>query len=217
VHAELDRMLIMEDAELELRERELSWFRLHGPLSATRARSLAGEHGGVSAAIDWLGLGGAALAVPLDAAASVASAAGDSLLTDADWLRLRLERGLPEIGTDYSERDRPHEAGLERRAVSWSKGCYLGQEVVCMQDMRGKVRRSNRVLSVSADPGADLASGQSVVGATGEPCGVISATIHSPRAGAWLAMCRLELSALANELFVQTAAERYPATLAEPV
>jgi glycine cleavage system aminomethyltransferase T len=86
-----------------------------------------------------------------------------------------------------------------------------------MQDMRGKVRRSNRVLSVSADPGADLASGQSVVGATGEPCGVISATIHSPRAGAWLAMCRLELSALANELFVQTAAERYPATLAEPV
>jgi folate-binding protein YgfZ len=42
---------------------------------------------------------------------------------------------------DFGERDNPHEASLDRIAVSWSKGCYLGQEVVCMQDMRGKVKR----------------------------------------------------------------------------
>lgn len=86
-----------------------------------------------------------------------------------------------------------------------------------MQDMRGKVRRSNRVLSVLADPEAGLAAGQSVLSGAGEACGTINATIHSPRAGAWLAMCRLELSALAGELFVQAADERYAATLAQPV
>ncbi len=44
------------------------------------------------------------------------------------------------MGVEYTEKDNLHAAGLEKKTVNWSKGCYLGQEVVCMQEMRGKVK-----------------------------------------------------------------------------
>jgi folate-binding protein YgfZ len=58
-----------------------------------------------------------------------------------EWERFRRERGVPSFGTDFGEATYPQEAGLERHAVSFSKGCYLGQEVVCMLEMRGQVKR----------------------------------------------------------------------------
>ena len=69
--------------------------------------------------------------------------------SEPDWQRLRIERAVPAYGTDYDDRDNPHDASLERRAVSWTKGCYLGQEVVCMQDMRGKLKR--RIVTLAFD------------------------------------------------------------------
>jgi folate-binding Fe-S cluster repair protein YgfZ len=61
VFKELVRMLIMEDAELELPSEPQRWFALHGPAASTRAAELAAGAGGRSAALDWLGIGGAAL------------------------------------------------------------------------------------------------------------------------------------------------------------
>lgn len=49
--------------------------------------------------------------------------------------------GKPTFGVDFGSDDNPHEASLDRRAVAWGKGCYLGQEVVYMQEARGKVKR----------------------------------------------------------------------------
>ena len=64
-----------------------------------------------------------------------------------------IEHGVPRFGVDYSSSDNLHAASLERRTVSWSKGCYLGQEVVCMQDMRGKVNR--RLVSLQTESSLD--------------------------------------------------------------
>src|SRR5690606_38680361 len=60
-------------------------------------------------------------------------------LAEEQWDELRVVWGVPDFERDFFPVDKPHEASLERRAVDWKKGCYLGQEVVCMQDMRGKV------------------------------------------------------------------------------
>ena len=73
-------------------------------------------------------------------AASVAAAGGvwgDS----AGWEALRLERNVPRFGVDFDDKMYPQEAALEKAAVSFDKGCYLGQEVVCMLEMRGHVKR----------------------------------------------------------------------------
>jgi len=204
IEPELGRMLIMEDAELARPENAQRWFALHGPQAAERARALAERFAGHAGALDWTGLGGAALLVAAERAAEVSEACRDQLLTDDDWLSLRLERGLPEFGPDFDGRDRPHEAALDRRAVSWTKGCYLGQEVVCMQDMRGKVKKSQRLFAIAAPAEAQLPVGAALVGSAGQPIGSLTSCAYSERAHAWLALARVDLdvlSAAAGELY----------------
>lgn len=216
MEAELGRMLIMEDAELVAPAVPQRWFSLHGPAAAERAASWAREAGGASASIDFTGLGGAALVVP-ESAERLILAHAEERLEAGDWTRLRLERGFPEFGVDYDGSDRPHEAALDRRAVSWSKGCYLGQEVVCMQDMRGKVKRSVRVLRLDAPPNAHLEVGAALVKANGDIAGTVTSLAHSARAAAWLVMAKLQLEALDGELWYQGAAGRFAARAAEPI
>jgi folate-binding protein YgfZ len=193
VEPELARMLIMEDAELTRPSEAHTWFALHGPEAVERAAALAKLASGRSAPIDWTGLGGAALVAPSVRAADVLAGSEGLQLGEEDWTRLRLERGLPEFGADFQSQDRPHEAALERRAVSWTKGCYLGQEVVCMQDMRGKVKRSLRVLAVAAPRDADVKAGAELLDASGQNVGTVTAVAFSEVAGSWLAMARLKL------------------------
>jgi folate-binding protein YgfZ len=202
---EFAKMLIMEDAELERPAEVYSWFALHGPRAAERAAELAQLVSGHAAPIDWTGLGGAALVVPEARAAELLAACHEQLLPEAEWTRLRLERGLPEFGVDFDTQERPHEVGLERRAVSWTKGCYLGQEVVCMQDMRGKVKRSLRVLRVAAPADAELGEGAAIVDVTGGELGPVTSRAFSERAQAWLVMASVKLDALANELRLRDA------------
>jgi folate-binding protein YgfZ len=210
-------MLIMEDAELLAPAVKQLWFSLHGPEAAGRAASWAREAGGASASIDFTGLGGAALVVPESAERLILAHAEGQRLGADDWTRLRVERGFPEFGVDYDGSDRPHEAALDRRAVSWSKGCYLGQEVVCMQDMRGKVKRSIRVLRVDAPSDARLEAGATLVKGNGDVVGNITSVTLSARAAAWLVMAKLQLDALDGELWCQSPTGRFPARATDPV
>jgi folate-binding protein YgfZ len=182
-----DRMLVMEDAELSDRSTELVWVRLHGPRAAELARATAERQG----AIDWTGLGGAAVVLPqddLDALLASLRSAGAVIGTQDDWERLRIERGVPRFGTDFANTDNPHEASLDQRAVSWTKGCYLGQEVVCMQDMRGRVKR--RVVPLLLEGKGLPAIGASVT-ANGEAVGEITSAAYSELAGRAVAHARI--------------------------
>jgi folate-binding protein YgfZ len=152
VRAQLDRVLVMEDAEISA-EPDVRWLRFYGPDAEIGARAVVGALG--SGAIDWLGLGGVALAVraaTVELALQAALDAGAKHLPPELWTALRIRRGFPSYGGDFSDEDNPHEASLDRRAVSWTKGCYLGQEVVCMQDMRGRVKRRLVALELEGEP-----------------------------------------------------------------
>ena len=65
---------------------------------------------------------------------------------------LRIEAGTPRFGREIDERVLPAEAGLDERAISFTKGCYPGQEPVARQHYRGKVNRRLRVLDVEGAP-----------------------------------------------------------------
>lgn len=89
---------------------------------------------------------------------------------DADaYERWRIEAGVPALGVDVDEKTIPQEAFLERHAVSFTKGCFLGQELVCRIDSRGHVNRLLRGIDVGGEarpePGAEIAVGDRVVGA----------------------------------------------------
>ena len=79
---------------------------------------------------------------------------------------LRIERGRPRYGVDLDDSVIPQEADLNQRAVSFTKGCYVGQETVARLFYRGKPNRQLRGLrlSVPAQTGADIVFGDRVVG-----------------------------------------------------
>ena len=65
---------------------------------------------------------------------------------------LRLEAGIAWFGSDFDERQIPHEAGLEATHISFTKGCYTGQEIVERVRSRGHVNR--RLTGIAFDGAA---------------------------------------------------------------
>ncbi|HVB05860.1 MAG TPA: hypothetical protein VNF07_06405 [Acidimicrobiales bacterium] len=81
----------------------------------------------------------------------------------------RIEAGLPEMGSELDEATIPPEAGIVARSVSFTKGCFTGQELVARLDARGnRTPRNLRALllpaGASAPPGTELFAGDKVVG-----------------------------------------------------
>jgi folate-binding protein YgfZ len=101
---------------------------------------------------------------------------------------LRIEAGTPLFGIDFDDRNFPQEVGRDRQAISFTKGCYLGQETVARIDALGHVNQ--QLAGVKFDgaevppAGAELTSGSAVAGH------VTSAT-HSPKLNAPLALAMI--------------------------
>jgi folate-binding protein YgfZ len=104
--------------------------------------------------------------------------AGAVIVSEAAAECLRIERCRPRYGIDLNDTVIPQEAGLNERAVSFTKGCYVGQETVARLHYRGKPNRSLRGLALSAPAraGDALTLGERSVGRLG------SVTV-SPRFG----------------------------------
>jgi folate-binding protein YgfZ len=87
-------------------------------------------------------------------AVEVLDAGLEPTLADDELERLRIEAATPRFGREIDDRVLPAEAGLDERAVSFTKGCYPGQEPIARQHYRGKVNRKLRVVDVDGDPPA---------------------------------------------------------------
>ena len=81
----------------------------------------------------------------------------ETTVSEADLERLRIEAVTPRFGREIDDRVLPAEAGLDERAVSFTKGCYPGQEPIARQHYRGRVNRTLRVLELDGEqlPEAD--------------------------------------------------------------
>lgn len=92
---------------------------------------------------------------------------------------LRVESGRPRFGLDFGSDTIPQEAGLNERGVSFTKGCYVGQETVARLHYKGKPNRHLRGLRLSepAARGDELRLGERVVGALGT---VALSPVHGP-------------------------------------
>ncbi|MBC2606570.1 YgfZ/GcvT domain-containing protein [Pelagicoccus albus] len=168
VYERLDSYLIMEDAELRRRTSSVSAYCLLGledsfelpdglPLPADGKFV---ESQGLIVFAGRRGEGRNFEMLALDEDSSAAAAAFvDSLewerVEDAELKALAVRSKCPEIGRGFGSSDLPQELGLEREAVSFKKGCYLGQEVMARLNAMGRVRKTLALLRIEFEEGAE--------------------------------------------------------------
>ena len=199
----LRRTTVGRDAELHKRTLQRGLLSLIGP----SARSVAGardaglgeaEHDHVAArvcehdvrliATDAGGVDVLCLGEDTDAVAAALEARGAVRVPEAAAEVIRVERGRPRYGAELDDTVIPQEAGLNARAVSFTKGCYVGQETVARLHYRGKPNRHLRGLRLSAPAlaGTEVRAGEKVVGRLAT---VADSPVHGPIA---LALVRRE-------------------------
>ena len=189
------RFSIGYDVELHKRTLERGLISLIGPHAATvagvPALADAPEHHHLGVEVGGIAVRAIRTDVGIDLLCDAADTERLSLaLQDAGALAvqgsvaecLRVERGRPRYGLDLDETVIPQEAGLNERAVSFTKGCYVGQETVARLHYRGKPNRHLRGLRLGgpAEAGDAVRAGEREVGRLGS-------VAESPRLG-WIAL-----------------------------
>ncbi len=156
--AHFERFIVMEDVELEATSERV--FTVQGPTAVAATEGWAGR-----STADRLGRGGVDVLVVEgsdapegDGVVGVSRDAFDAASTEA---------GIPRWGVDFGVDNYVQEAAITPRAVSFQKGCYLGQEVVCRLEMRGHVQKQLVSLTASGvvpSAGAELMAEGKAVG-----------------------------------------------------
>jgi tRNA-modifying protein YgfZ len=176
-----EKYLMMEDASLEDVSSKLAWVLARGARARELSCEAAARFGGWGGAVGTGAGQSGAMVVPVAAEAELLvylAAEPDVEVVSADaWDDLRVALGVPRFGIDFGEANYPHEARLEKTAVAWNKGCYLGQEVVCRLEMRGHV--SKRLVAIRFEGGDRPSSGTEIHAADGQVLGRVSSAIPS--------------------------------------
>jgi folate-binding protein YgfZ len=168
-----------------------------------------------------LGTSGFDLFVPAAALAAVA----DKLITGAKavggracgWQAFdtaRVEAGIPRFGMDMDETNFPQECGIETRAVSYNKGCYIGQETLNRIHTMGHVNWALCGLRLADDLKSLPAKGERLL-AAGKEVGHVTSAVRSLalKANIALALVRNEANQIGAELTLATAEGQSPARI----
>jgi folate-binding protein YgfZ len=111
-------------------------------------------------------------------------AAGARQATGEEARLVRIENGKPRYGDDIRETSLPQET-QQMHAVSFSKGCYLGQEIVERIRAQGRVNR--KLVRIEVETSEPLAPGTKLT-AQGAEAGEVTSSVFSPRAGKVVAL-----------------------------
>jgi folate-binding protein YgfZ len=210
VRGRLERFKLRVKAEIT----DLPWrcLSLRGPGSGAAAASVASvEPPWLALSADWPGLAG------VDLAGTAATVPGGVVMCGpAEWEAARVEAGIPRMGVELDDRTIPVEAGLNERAVSLTKGCYTGQELVARLEARGnKVARRLRGITLEGSdpppPGAAV-----LLPAEDKTVGTVTSSAFSPSLGEAVALAYVRREvAVAAEVIVRWDETESPARVRE--
>lgn len=218
VYEHLDRYIIVDDVTLEDETDRVATISIEGPKAAAALAALglpepagwatlAGDR--IVAKLDTTGRGGFFLMIPIEEKEAVTAqliAAGFPQATAADARTVRIECGRPRYGEEITERYLVQETG-QLQAVHFTKGCYLGQEIVERVRSRAQIHRVLRRLEIDTDsppaPGTKLKSGDA-------DAAEIASAVFSPAIGKTVALAyvRTPFSEPGSSLTLENASAR---------
>ena len=227
--ARLDQFVFSEDVRLESLAETLSAVWVHGPAAAGRidrvlhASSLPdvppsiwrqyqhatfrfGDEPVSVVRIDQLGVPGYCIYVARAHEAALLNAlesAGAVVVLPDAIDAARIEAGYPVFGIDMTDDTIPLEAGIEDRAISLTKGCYVGQEVIIRVLHRGHGRVAQKLVGLLMEPGQVVPAPGMTLQADGKDVGVVTSSAESPALGRPIALAYLKRDFIAPGTQVQ--------------
>ena len=199
----LDKLVFTEDVQVK-EAGDLAILGMHGPSAARMIQRAAGISV-VDLANQYDNVTSDSLTIVRDDALGVTGYEVYVLRSEVDAVRariieagaveasedaaeaLRIEAGRPRFGIDMNTDTIPLEAGLEDRAISFTKGCYVGQEVIIRVMHRGHGRVARRLVSILLSSGTVPARGDKIQSGD-RVVGEVTSATASPRFGAPLAL-----------------------------
>ena len=201
--ARLDQFLFSEDVQLTDLGGSLRPVWVHGPSAAALLEQVTGSLTGLAswaqyqnarteisgaavvvARVDQLGVPGFCVYADPSTVETVAATlrAGGAVQASADAIEAaRIDAGYPLFGIDMTADTIPLEAGIESRAISLTKGCYVGQEIIIRVLHRGQGRVARKLVALAVED-AVPARGSRVFSGERE-VGWITSSARSPRRG----------------------------------
>jgi folate-binding protein YgfZ len=160
------------------------------PVYANAQRTLRG-HSITVLASDEIGVMGFDVVVPAEIRDELVDLLRQSGAVDVSSAAVqicRIEGGRPLFLTDMHEDTIPLEAGIEDRAISLTKGCYVGQEIIIRVLHRGQGRVAKKLVGFSLNPGTVLPSAGATVTAGAREIGSVTSAAESLALGRPIAM-----------------------------
>jgi folate-binding protein YgfZ len=214
----LDSLIFSEDVQVKNVTRDLAEVGIHGPLAAKALESATGIPAARLESLtqyDNVRAPGSALTVVRDSAFGVSGfdvyvpaqdaprlfealkRTGAVPVTEETAEVLRVEAGRPKFAVDMETDTIPLEAGIEDRAISLTKGCYVGQEVIIRVLHRGHGRVAKKLVWLDVQGAVIPAKGDHIVSGEQE-IGRITSAVFSPQANAPLALGYVQRDFLPN-------------------
>jgi folate-binding protein YgfZ len=214
----LDKLIFSEDVQVKNVTRDLVEVGIHGPLAAKALESAVGIPAARLQSLnqyDNVRAPGSAMTVIRDAAFGVIgfdvyapsqeaaafiealTKAGAVPMTEDTAEVLRVEAGRPKFAVDMDTETIPLEAGIEDRAISLTKGCYVGQEVIVRVLHRGHGRVAKKLVWLDVEGTETPARGDRILAGEQE-IGRITSAVFSPQANAPLALGYVQREYLAS-------------------
>jgi len=205
----MDKYIIMDDVTLTDRTEAYATLAVEGPKAARVAEAVSGVELNALDELEWReanvggihcrvskrspgGVAGAEFVVERGSAEELWKILAEAGRTEGGGPvgykalnTVRLELGVPWFGYDFGEKQIPHEAGLQESHISYTKGCYTGQEIVERVRSRGQVNRVRVSLKFDAK---EPPAARTPLLAEGKEAGFVTRTGFSPAANAWIGM-----------------------------
>ena len=178
--------LVIERLERFKLRTKVDFERQSWKVLALRGAAAVKPSGGLVVDVDWNGM------VGFDVYGEAPTVPDGATEVDyAVYETTRIEAGLPRMGNELDQLTIPAEAGINDRTISFSKGCYTGQELTARIDSRGgNVPRHLRVVVIDSDElvpiGAKIVAVDPAIGA--KPFGTVTSAGFSPRLGQAVAL-----------------------------